>query len=77
MLWGVTHFGRRDDSIFAEAVRLGACTLRVGFEDSDYLDPDTRVRTNAELVAHTARLVRSLGCEVATPAQAREMLGIS
>ena len=76
MLWGITHFGRRDDTIFAEAIRLGACTVRVGFEDSNYLNPDTQVATNAELVAHTAQLIRSLGCEVATPAQARAMLGL-
>ena len=76
MLWGITHFGRRDDTIFAEAIRLGACTVRVGFEDSNYLNPDTQVETNAELVAHTAQLIRSLGCEVATPAQARVMLGL-
>lgn len=74
MLWGVTHFGRRSDFIFEEAVRMGASTVRVGFEDSDYLNETTRVETNAELVAHTAQLIRRLGCEPATPADTRTML---
>ena len=74
MLWGVTHFGRRSDEIFAEAIRMGASTVRVGFEDSDYIDETVRVKTNAELVRHTAGLIRSLGCDVMTPAETRSLL---
>ena len=65
----MTHFGRRSDEIFAEAIRMGASTVRVGFEDSDYINETVRVKTNAELVRHTARLIRSLGCDVMTPAR--------
>ena len=74
MLWGVTHFGRRSNFIFEEAIRMGASTVRVGFEDSNYIDENTQVETNAELVAHTAELIRKLGCEVMTPTEARELL---
>ncbi len=74
MLWGVTHFGRRSDEIFAEAIRMGASTVRVGFEDSDYINETVRVKTNAELVRHTAGLIRSLGCDVMTPAETRSLL---
>ena len=76
MLWGVTHFGRRNDFIFEEAIRMGASTIRVGFEDSNYLDENTQVRTNAELVAHTAHLIQKLGCDVASPAETRKMLNL-
>ena len=74
MLWGVTHFGRRSNFIFEEAIRIGASTVRVGFEDSNYINENTQVETNAELVAHTAELIRKLGCEVMTPTEARELL---
>jgi 3-keto-5-aminohexanoate cleavage enzyme len=35
------------------------------------------VKDNAELVARTVRIAKELNREIATPAEAREMLGIS
>ena len=51
-------------------------TVRVGFEDSDYLDPQTRVKTNAPLVAKAAQLIRAMDKEVMTPDEARAFLHI-
>ncbi|ANY08242.1 3-keto-5-aminohexanoate cleavage protein [Pseudonocardia sp. HH130630-07] len=57
----------------AEAIRLGG---HVAIGIGDYPYPELGLPTNAELVARVADLARSLGREVATPEEAREMLGL-
>ena len=75
-VWGITHAGRKDMSIIAAALGLGAVTVRVGFEDSNYLNPKTTVNTNAPLVAKTAALIRAMDKDIMTPDEAREFLKI-
>ncbi len=76
-LWGVTHFGRRDDfSILTAAVGLGACLVRIGFEDSRYLSRNETVDRNTTLVERMAMIIRAMGLDLATPAEARTMLGL-
>ena len=75
-VWGITHAHRTDMSIIAAALGLGAVTVRVGFEDSDYLDPKTRVNTNAPLVKKVSDLILAMDKEVMTPNEAREFLKI-
>ncbi len=58
------------------AILLGG-HVRVGLEDNLYYSRGRKFTGNAEAVARTARIARELNREVATPAQAREMLGIS
>jgi len=74
--WGVIHEGMGDLSLLGVAVGLGATVVRVGFEDSIYLAPNDTAATNWELVENLSALVRQMGCEVATAAEARELLGI-
>ena len=50
--------------------------IRVGLEDSVYYGPHQLATSNAQLVERAVRIARELGREVATPAQAREMLGL-
>jgi len=50
--------------------------VRVGFEDNIYYKKGQLAESNAQLVARAARIGRELGCEIATPAEARQMLGI-
>lgn len=50
--------------------------LRVGFEDNIYYSRGQLSKSNAQLVARAARVSRELGCEIASPAEARQMLGI-
>lgn len=50
--------------------------MRVGFEDSDYLDEDTRVTSNAPLVKKTVELIHAMDKEVMTPDEARAFLHI-
>ena len=74
--WGVIHDGMTDFTLLATAIGLGASLVRVGFEDSIFWAPGQAVRRNVELVQKLAELVRLLGHAVATPAEARTVLGI-
>lgn len=74
--WGVNHDSMADQSVLACAIGMGANAVRVGFEDSFYYEPGKRAHTNAELVEHLVKIIRLMGCEPATPAEAREMLRI-
>jgi 3-keto-5-aminohexanoate cleavage enzyme len=56
---------------------MGASAVRVGFEDSFYYAEGKRAHTNAELVERLVALIRMMGCEPATPDEAREMQHIT
>ena len=71
--WGITHDSMKDFSMLACAIGMGASVVRIGFEDSFYYAPGRRAHTNAELVERLVELIRMMGCEPATPAEARAM----
>jgi len=50
--------------------------LRVGTEDNPYYFPRMLAKDNAELVARMVRIASELGREVATPTEARQMIGV-
>jgi len=50
--------------------------VRVGFEDNPYLSPGELADTNASLVAKIVRIARDHGRDVATAAEAREIIGL-
>jgi len=50
--------------------------IRVGMEDNIYLDKGVLAKSNAELVERVIRIVRSYGRDVASPEEARGILGI-
>ncbi len=58
-----------------QSILLGG-HLRVGFEDNVYYKRGELAKSNAQMVARAVRIARELDCEIATPAEAREMLGI-
>ena len=60
----------------AQAVLLGG-HVRVGLEDNLYLERGRLTPSNAALVAKAAKIIELLGRGVATPAEAREMLGLA
>ena len=74
--WGVVHEGMQDFSLLATAIAMGAAAVRVGFEDSVYSAPGKTVKNNAELVEKIVSLIRQIGYEVATPPEARDLLGL-
>jgi 3-keto-5-aminohexanoate cleavage enzyme len=51
--------------------------VRVGFEDNIYYRKGELAESNAQLVARIARIGRELGCQIATPHEARDILGIN
>jgi uncharacterized protein (DUF849 family) len=59
----------------AQAFLLGG-NVRVGLEDSLYISRGVLAPTNADLVARAVAIIHNLGGETATPADARQILGI-
>jgi 3-keto-5-aminohexanoate cleavage enzyme len=73
-LWGVTHFARDNWTFLAAAIAMGATVVRIGFEDSRYIDEHTNAEKNYEVVEKLTHLIRAMGLEPATPQEARELL---
>ncbi|MEM6680005.1 MAG: 3-keto-5-aminohexanoate cleavage protein [Pseudomonadota bacterium] len=73
--WSVLGAGRSQMPIAAIAAAQGA-NVRVGLEDSLWLGPGTLAPSNAAQVTKARQLLESLSLEIATPAEAREMLAL-
>jgi uncharacterized protein (DUF849 family) len=50
--------------------------IRVGLEDSLWIGPGQLAKTNAEQVTRARMIIEGLGLQVATPAEAREILAL-
>lgn len=50
--------------------------VRVGFEDNVYISKGVPAKSNGELVEKVVRLAKEFGREIATPADARRILGL-
>jgi 3-keto-5-aminohexanoate cleavage enzyme len=75
MHWGVAGVGRFQLPLAVQALVMGG-HVRVGFEDNIYFRKGELAKSNAQVVERIARLSRELGREVASPAEARKLLGI-
>jgi len=73
--WAAFGIGPHAYPMLAQALLLGG-HARIGLEDNYYLEKGVKAPHNAALVEKAVTIMRSLGHEPATPAQAREMLGI-
>jgi uncharacterized protein (DUF849 family) len=71
--WSVLGVGRHQMAFAAQSALMGG-HLRVGLEDSLFIEPRKLAVSNAQQVEKAVRLLRELGHEPATPAEAREML---
>jgi len=71
----VSAIGANQLPAVAHAVLLGG-HVRVGLEDNLYYSRGKQA-TNVQLVERAVRIVRELGCEPATPSEARETLGLA
>jgi len=60
----------------AQTVLLGGHP-RVGLEDNIYLEKGKLAPSNAALVEKAANIIQTLGDQVATPAEARQILGLA
>jgi 3-keto-5-aminohexanoate cleavage enzyme len=59
------------------AMILGAQMIRVGMEDNVYVRRGQLLESNVQAVERAVRMAQDLNREIATPAQSREMLGLS
>lgn len=74
-LWCVAGHGGHDLQTSVLAMNLGG-HARAGFEDNPYYWPGQVATSNAQLVERLARIAREIGREVASPAEARVLLGL-
>ena len=72
--WAAFGISRHEFPMVAQAALLGGHT-RVGLEDNLWLEAG-KLATNAQLVEKAVRLLREIGFEPMTPAEARAELGL-
>ncbi|GAA5080845.1 3-keto-5-aminohexanoate cleavage protein [Roseibacterium beibuensis] len=73
--WCAAGIGRHQADLNEWAAEAGG-HLRTGLEDNIRLDRDTLAPSNAALVKRAVEIVEKVGRSVATPAEAREILGL-
>jgi uncharacterized protein (DUF849 family) len=74
-LWASFGIGRWEYPILVQAWLLGG-HVRVGLEDNIYLKKGVLAPDNAALVSKAVNILTELEAKIATPAQAREILGL-
>ena len=73
--WSVLAAGRHQMPFLTQAALLGG-NVRVGLEDSLFIERGKLASSNAEQVHKIRRILAEMGSEPATPAEARTMLGL-
>lgn len=73
--WSVLAAGRQQTHLGTMAAIMGG-HVRVGLEDNLWLDKGTLASRNADQVKKLCRILAELGIEVATPQEARAMIGL-
>jgi 3-keto-5-aminohexanoate cleavage enzyme len=73
--WSVCALGRNQIPMAAVATVMGG-HVRVGFEDNVFLRRGELAKSNADLVRKAANIARELERPIASPDDAREILGI-
>lgn len=71
--WSVLGAGASQMKVAAMAASMGG-NVRVGLEDSLWIGKGQLAKSNAEQVRKVRGILEGLGLEIATPAEAREML---
>lgn len=74
--WSVAGIGRSELPLAVIAILLGG-HVRVGFEDNVFYSKGVLAESNAQLVERIAKMAGELGRPVATPTEAREILGLA
>jgi uncharacterized protein (DUF849 family) len=74
-IWSVLGAGRNQLPIATQSVALGG-NVRVGLEDSLWIGPGRLAESNAQQVRAARQVIEGLGLEVASPAEARTILGL-
>lgn len=71
----VSGIGKGQFPMASMAIIMGG-HVRVGYEDNVYLAKGVLAKSNAELVEKVVRLAKELGRDIATPKEARQILGL-
>lgn len=75
MQWSAFGVGKSEFPILAQAHLMGGHS-RVGLEDNFFLSKGVEAASNAQLVEKAAKIIRLLEGKLATPAEARAILGL-
>ena len=73
--WSVLGAGRMQMPFATQSAMMGG-NLRVGLEDSLYIGRGQLAENSAQQVAKIRRIVEELGLQVATPDEARAIMGL-
>ena len=73
--WSVLAAGRHQMPFLTQAALMGG-NVRVGLEDSLFIERGKLAESNAQQVEKIKRILKEMGHEAATPAEARSMLGL-
>jgi uncharacterized protein (DUF849 family) len=74
--WSVIGAGYPAEFNLATMAIITGGHARVGFEDNIFIEKGVLAKSNAELVEKVVRIARELGREIATPDEARKILGL-
>jgi len=74
-VFNVTAIGKMQLQLTTLGILLGG-NPRVGFEDNIYFHKGELGTSNAQFVERSARIIRELDMDIATPSEARQMLGL-
>ena len=71
----VCAIGRYEFPMVSQSIKMGG-HARVGFEDNIYISKGVLAKSNGELVEKVVRISKELGREIASPNEARKILGL-
>ena len=74
-IWSVLAAGRFQMPFVTQAAMMGG-HVRVGLEDSIYLEKGVLAKSNADQVKKIRQILEELGMEIATPKDTRQILGL-
>ena len=75
-VWAAFGIGRMAFPMLAQAYLLGG-HVRIGMEDTAYIRKGEHCRSNAQLVEKAVAIIKHLGGSIATPGEARAILGLA
>ena len=73
--WSAFGIGKGANEIMLSAIAMGG-NVRVGLEDNVYYNKGVKAESNAQFIARAKRIAEEVGKTVATPDEAREILGL-
>jgi len=74
-VWSILAAGRHQMPLVTQGVQMGG-HARVGLEDSLFLNPGELAKSNVDQVEKMTRILGEFSIDIATPDEARQMLGL-